>query len=84
MMMMMMMMMMTITVVLLQHAATAPQLTQRSNSLNVLNYNFSKEQYMLPEDDRVIETCRRVLNVLMYILDFLNNIYIYICMCWCV
>jgi len=31
---------------------------------------------MLPEDDRVIETCR---NVLMYILDFLNNIYIYIC-----
>jgi len=36
----------------------------RSNSLNVLNYNFSKEQYMLPEDDRVIETCRSVLNVL--------------------
>ena len=27
-------------------------------SLNVLNYNFSKEQCMLPEDDRVIETCR--------------------------
>ena len=33
---------------------------------------------MLPEDDRVIETCRSVLNVLMYILDLLNNIYIYI------
>ena len=32
---------------------------------------------MLPEDDRVIETCRSVLNVLMKILDFLN-IYIYI------
>jgi len=45
--------------------------------LNVLNYTFSKEQYMLPEDDRVIETCRSVLNVLMKILDFLN-IYIYI------
>ena len=30
-----------------------------------LNYNFSKEQYMLPEDDRVIETRRSVLNVLM-------------------
>ena len=30
-----------------------------------LNYNFSKEQYMFPEDDRVIETCRSVLNVLM-------------------
>jgi len=24
-----------------------------------------KEQYMLPEDDRVIETCRSVLSVLM-------------------
>ena len=28
-------------------------------------YNFSKEQYMLPQDDRVIETCRSVLGVLM-------------------
>jgi hypothetical protein len=36
---------------------------------------------MLPEDDRVIETCRRVLNVLMYILDFLN--YIYACVVVC-
>jgi len=32
---------------------------------------------MISEDDRVIETCRSVLNVLMWILDFLNNIYIY-------
>jgi hypothetical protein len=39
---------------------------------------------MLPEDDRVIETCRGVLNVLMSILDFLNNIYIYIYICVCV
>ena len=39
---------------------------------------------MLPEDDRVIETCKSVLNVLMQILDFLNNIYIYIYMCVCV
>ena len=39
---------------------------------------------MLLEDDRVIETCRSVLNTLMKILDFLNNIYIYISMCWCV
>jgi len=38
---------------------------------------------MLPEDDRVIETCRRVLNVLMYILDFLNYIYIYSCVGVC-
>jgi len=45
---------------------------------------------MLPEDDRVIETCRSVLSVLMHILDFLNYIYIYIyiyiyvCVCVCV
>jgi len=36
---------------------------------------------MLPEDDRVIETCRGVLSVLMYILNFLNYIYIYIYIC---
>jgi len=47
-------------------------------------YNFIKEQYMLPEDDRVIETCRSVLNILMQILYFLNNIYIYVCVCVCV
>ena len=34
---------------------------------------------MLPEDDRVSETCRSVSNVLMQILDFLNNTYM--CMC---
>ena len=34
-----------------------------------LNYNFSKEQCMLPEDDLKIETCRSVLSVLMWILD---------------
>jgi len=34
---------------------------------------------MLPEDDRVIETCRSILNVLIEILDFLNNMYVYIC-----
>jgi len=37
---------------------------------------------MVPEDDRMIETCRSVLSVLMYILDLLNNIYV--CICWCV
>jgi len=35
------------------------------------------EQCMLPEDDHVIETCRNILSVLMWILDLLNNIYIY-------
>jgi len=33
--------------------------------MNVLNYNFSKEQYMLLEDDHVTETCWSILNVLM-------------------
>jgi len=27
-----------------------------------LNYNFNKEQCMLPEDDCVIETCRSILS----------------------
>jgi len=36
---------------------------------------------MLPEDDHVIETCRSILSVLMYILDFLNNIYVYVLVC---
>ena len=40
------------------------------HSLTVLNRNFSKEQSMLPEDDRMIETCRSVLSVLMHILDY--------------
>jgi len=30
-----------------------------------LNYNFSKEQSMLPDHGRVIETCRSVLSVFM-------------------
>jgi len=34
-----------------------------------LNYNFSKEQCMLPEDDRMIDTFRSVLSVLIWILD---------------
>ena len=37
---------------------------------------------MLPEDDRVMETRRNVLSVLMRILDLLNNIHM--CICWCV
>jgi len=36
---------------------------------------------MLPEDDRVIETCRSVFNVLMCILDFLNNIHVHVLVC---
>jgi hypothetical protein len=31
----------------------------------ILTCNFSKEQYVLPEDDLRIEICRRILSVLM-------------------
>jgi hypothetical protein len=52
-----------------RHAATAT--IQRNNVTQrvLLNYNFNKEQCMLPEDDCMIETCRSVLSVLMWILD---------------
>ena len=43
---------------------------RRSELLSVLNCNFSKEQSVLPEDDRMIETCRSVLSVSMQILDY--------------
>jgi hypothetical protein len=52
-----------------RHAATAPTQRNGINHCVFLNYNFSKEQCMLHENDRLIETCRRVLNVLMWILD---------------
>ena len=48
-----------------RHAATAPTQHIDVNHLVFLNYNFSKEQCMLPEDDRMIETCRSVLGVLV-------------------
>ena len=43
----------------------AVRLIYKSLGVKGLNCNFSKEQSMLPEDDRMIETCRRVLSVLM-------------------
>ena len=46
-----------------------------------LNYNFSKEQSMLPEDDRMIERCRRVLSVLILNFRSLND---YMRICWCI
>jgi len=42
-----------------------PYSVRRSKSLSALNCNFSKEQSTLPEDDRMFETCRSVLGVLM-------------------
>jgi len=41
-----------------------------SKSLSVLNCNFRKEQSILPEDDRMIETCRSILSVLISILAY--------------
>ena len=37
----------------------------KKNVFIVLTYNFSKEHYVLPEDDLRIETCRSLLNILM-------------------
>jgi len=48
-----------------RRAATAPTQCNDANHQVFLNYNFSKEQCMLPEDDRMIETCRSVFSVLM-------------------
>jgi len=45
-------------------------------------HHFSIEQYVLPEDDRMIEICRRVLSVLMSNLNFFNIIHK--CIGWCV
>ena len=43
---------------------------------------------MFPEDDRVTETCRSILNVLMFYCKFQTSeiiyIYIYVCVCVCV
>ena len=52
-----------------RHAATAPTQRNDVNHWVFLNYNFSKEQCMLPEDDRMIETCKSVSIILMCILD---------------
>jgi len=57
------------TVFVYRHAATAPTQRNDVNDWVFLNYNFSKEQGTLLEDDRMIETCRSVLSVLMWILD---------------
>jgi hypothetical protein len=42
-----------------------PYSARRSKSPSVLHCNFSKKQSMLPEDDRMIKTCRSVLSVSM-------------------
>ena len=51
-----------------RHVLCSVRLLSQHNKFNhreFLNCNFSKEQSMLPEDDRMIETCRSVLSVLM-------------------
>jgi len=54
--------------------ATAPTQRNDVNHWVFLSHNFSKEQSMLPEDDRMIETCRSVFGALMWILDHQMNI----------
>ena len=53
-----------VQLVLWQRVATAPTERNAVNHRVLLDYNVIKEQCMLPEDDRVIETCRSVLSVL--------------------
>ena len=48
-----------------RHAATAPTQRNDVNHRVFLNYNFSKEQCMLPEDDRMIVIYRSILSVLV-------------------
>jgi len=41
-------------------------ITDKYNDIfTILTCNFSKEQYVLPEDDLRIENCRSILSVLM-------------------
>ena len=56
-----------LTLVLWQHVVflCVSRTVFRMSLVMVVRLNFSKEQYMLPEDDRVVETCRSVLNVSM-------------------
>lgn len=48
-----------------RHTATSPKLMKRSKSLIVSLYNFSKQQYVFPEDECGIEIYMSVLSVLM-------------------
>ena len=64
-----------------RHAATAPTQHNDVNHSVFLDYNFSKEQCMLPEDDRVIETCWECFKCFNVNFRLLNK-YMYIC--WCV
>ena len=52
--------------VMWQHIMICCHITDNYNdTFTVLTCNFSKEQYMLPEDDIRIETCRYILSALM-------------------
>jgi len=55
----------SMSVFVYRHAATAPTQRNDVNHRVFLNYNFSNGQCMLLEDDRMIETRRSVLSVLM-------------------
>jgi len=46
-----------------RYAATSPI---NITKINLLTYNFSKEQCALPEDDLRIETCRNILSLMFF------------------
>ena len=49
-----------------EHLCICYHITDKVNDIfTILTCNFSKEQYVLPEDDLRIETCRSILSVLM-------------------
>jgi len=48
------------------HGATLKIVSAQQAKLSNNYKNASKEQSMLPEDDRMIETCRNVLSVLTF------------------
>jgi len=52
--------------VMWQHIVICCHITDKCNDIfTILTYNFSKEQYVLPEDDLRIEICRSILSVLI-------------------
>jgi len=53
-------------------------LNLKFTSLSILNCKFSNEQSMLPEDDRMIETCRSVFKCFNVNFRLLKTIYVHL------
>jgi len=50
----------------------------RSKQVGAFYCNFSKEQSVLPEDDRMIESCRSVFKCFNVYFRLLNTIYVHL------